>query len=34
MKIIIKKSEKSLIDEFIARLKKEVLSKKKEKEKV
>ena len=29
MKIIIKKSEKSLIDEFIARLKKEILSKKK-----
>ena len=31
MKIIIKKSEKSLIDEFIARLKKEILSKKKKK---
>jgi len=31
MKIIIKKSEKSLIDEFIARLKKEILRKKKKK---
>ena len=31
MKIIIKKTEKSLIDEFITRLKKEILSKKKKK---